>query len=62
VSLSNWTQFKWPFAKMETFTRSEPFPTQEMKATYTGDKPEKKGAKLYYKALLNRKRKQKETR
>ncbi len=33
---SNWTKFKWPFAPLDTFTRSEPFPADEMKATYVG--------------------------
>lgn len=33
---SNWTQFKWPFAPLSTFTRSEPFPSSEMKNTYVG--------------------------
>jgi hypothetical protein len=29
-----------------------------MKATYLGDRPKKKGAKLYYQALLDRKKKE----
>lgn len=59
ASTRNWQEYKIPGASMDTFTRSEPFPTQEMKATYLGDKPKKRGAKLYYQALLRRK---KETR
>ncbi len=57
MSLKNWTQFKWPYEPLKTFTRSEPFPSEEMKATYIGDRPKKKGAKLYYQALLERARK-----
>lgn len=33
---SNWTKFKWPYAPLDTFTRSEPFPSDELKATYVG--------------------------
>lgn len=59
MSTRNWREFKWPYEPLENFMRSEPFPSQEMKATYLGDRPKKKGAKLYYQALLKRK---KETR
>lgn len=64
MSTRNWREFKWPFERMETFTRSEPFPTNEMKATYLGDKPKKKGAKVYHQALLARlmKKKREEAR
>lgn len=56
--ISNWTQFKWPYAPLSTFTRSEPFPSDEMKATYLGDRPKKKNrAKLLHEALLARKQK-----
>ena len=50
---SNWTNFKWPGAKLDTFTRHEPFPSEELKATYiTGmKKPKKRDRKDYYQAL-----------
>lgn len=32
--ISNWTKFKWPFAPMKNFTQHEPFPSDEIKATY----------------------------
>ncbi len=32
--ISNWTKFHWPYEKMENFTRHEPFPSDETKATY----------------------------
>lgn len=53
---SNWTKFKWPYAPLDTFTRSEPFPSQELKATYIdGDKrPRKRDAKSGYSALRRR--------
>jgi hypothetical protein len=57
VSLKNWTQFKWPYEPMETFTKSEPFPKDEMKATYVGTHPRRKSAKVLYRALLARKKK-----
>jgi len=34
VVISNWKRFKWPFERMENFTRHEPFPSDEVKATY----------------------------
>lgn len=58
MSLKNWQQFKWPYESLKTFTDSEPFPSEEMKATYIGDRPKKKGAKLYHQILLDRKKKQ----
>lgn len=60
VRTSNWTQFKWPYAPLDTFTRSEPFPTDEVKATYIGDKPKnRRGSKALFQSLLSRKRRQK---
>lgn len=32
--ISNWTKYKWPYEKMGNFTRHEPFPSDETKATY----------------------------
>lgn len=55
-SIRNWTQYKWPYAPMKTFTRSEPFPSDEMKATYLGDRP-KRRSKTLYRALLEAKKK-----
>jgi hypothetical protein len=54
----NWQNWKPPFSPLSTFTRHEPFPSDELKATYidspTGRKPKKKNAKDYYRALRNR--------
>jgi hypothetical protein len=32
--ISNWTKWKNPFEPMDHFTRHEPFPSDETKATY----------------------------
>lgn len=32
--ISNWTKFKWPYERMSRFTRHEPFPSDDVKATY----------------------------
>jgi hypothetical protein len=58
--LSNWTNFQFPGAPLDRFTRSEPFPSEELKATYLGPKTttndrrrkRKEGVALYYQALL----------
>lgn len=41
MSLKNWQNFQFPYAPMGNFLRSEPFPSQEVKATYI-DRPLKK--------------------
>ena len=53
---SNWTKFKWPYEPLDHFTRSEPFPSNELKATYIDGrkKPKKRDTKDYYRALKNR--------
>lgn len=61
-ALKNWQQYKSPRDPLSTFTRSEPFPSQEVKATYTGDNTKKQGAKTLFAALLNRRKKQMEAR
>lgn len=53
---SNWTNFKWPFAPLDEFTRSEPFPSDELKATYIDGRGKPK-AKDYSRALRKRWRK-----
>jgi hypothetical protein len=61
--ISNWTKFQVPGAPLSNFTRSEPFPSEEVKATYlgpkitTGDKRRKRkeGISRYYQALLQAK-------
>ncbi len=58
--ISNWTKFQVPGAPLGNFTRSEPFPSPELKATYLGPqmtmndrrRKRKEGVKLYYQALL----------
>jgi hypothetical protein len=58
--ISNWTKFQVPGAPLGNFTRSEPFPSMPLKATYTdpkitmGDKRRKRkeGVQQYYQALL----------
>lgn len=58
--ISNWQQFQFPGAPLGNFMRSEPFPTYESKATFTGPditmndkrRKRKEGIKLYYQALL----------
>ncbi|MEK7765284.1 MAG: hypothetical protein AAB368_03505 [bacterium] len=54
--LSNWTKFKWPYAPLDTFTRSEPFPSSELKDTYVGGtkKPRRRDAKVGFNALRKR--------
>lgn len=56
MSTRNWKNFKWPFERMDVFTRSEPFPGEEIKDTYiTGmGKPRKKNTKMMYNALAKR--------
>lgn len=46
--LSNWKHYKVPGAPLREFLRHEPFPSDELKATYiTGlKKPKKKDKKL----------------
>jgi len=34
LMISNWTKWHSPFEPMENFTRHEPFPSNEVKATY----------------------------
>jgi hypothetical protein len=34
ASTSNWTKYKNPYEPMSHFTRHEPFPSDEVKATY----------------------------
>ena len=41
MSTKNWTNFQFPWAPLGNFLRSEPFPTQEVKATAI-DRPRKK--------------------
>ena len=42
--ISNWQKFHTPFEPMKNFTRHEPFPSDETKATYIdGMKKRKKG-------------------
>lgn len=54
----NWQNYKIPFDRMDVFTRHEPFPSNELKATYvdspTGKKPKRKDVKDYYAALRDR--------
>lgn len=56
MSLRNWKNFKWPYERMDRFTRSEPFPSEQIKDTYiTGmGKPRKKNTKNMYDALRKR--------
>lgn len=56
MALKNWKNFKWPYERMDVFTRSEPFPSEQIKDTYiTGmGKPRKKDTKNYYDALRKR--------
>ncbi len=55
TGLSNWTKFKWPYAPLSTFTRSEPF-GDELKDTYVGGthRPGKKARKHGFTALKKR--------
>lgn len=41
MSLKNWKNFQWPYAPLGNFLRSEPFPSQETKATAI-DRPRKR--------------------
>ena len=41
MSLKNWKHFRTPFEPLGNFLRSEPFPSEEVKATYI-DRPRKK--------------------
>jgi hypothetical protein len=41
VSLKNWKNFRRPYEPLGNFLRSEPFPSEEVKATYI-DRPRKK--------------------
>ncbi len=41
MSLKNWQNFRTPFEPLGNFLRSEPFPSEELKATYI-DRPRKK--------------------
>jgi hypothetical protein len=57
--LRNWTKFHSPGEPMRNFTRSEPFPSQELKATYvdspdpkTDARKRKSNVKRYYQALV----------
>jgi len=56
VSTKNWKNFKWPFERMDVFTRSEPFPGTQLKdTTVTGlGKPRKKDTKMMYNAMRKR--------
>lgn len=56
MSTRNWKQFKWPYERMDVFTRSEPFPGDQLKDTYiTGmGKPRKKDTKMAYNAMRKR--------
>lgn len=56
MSTKNWKNFKWPYERMDRFTRSEPFPSGQIKDTYiTGmGKPRKKDTKMQYNALRKR--------
>jgi len=52
---SNWTKFKWPYEPLDHFTRSEPFASDELKATYVGsDKRPGASAKTGFSALKKR--------
>jgi hypothetical protein len=44
MSLKNWQNFQFPHAPLGNFLRSEPFPSEEVKATYI-DRPRKKRKK-----------------
>lgn len=54
--ISNWTKYHLPWAKLDTFTRHEPFPSEELKATYVGGtkKPKKRDRKACVTALEKR--------
>ena len=56
MSTKNWKNFKWPFERMDVFTRSEPFPGNQLKdTTVTGlGKPRKKDTKMMYNAMRKR--------
>ncbi len=41
MSLKNWKHFRRPYEPLGNFLRSEPFPSEEVKATYI-DRPRKK--------------------
>lgn len=58
--ISNWTNFKQPFARLDEFTRHEPFPSEETKATYVDEmnRPRRNRART---ALKRRWKKQKDT-
>lgn len=59
MSLRNWKNFHWPGASLDTFTRSEPFPSEEMKATYIDGKPKPKRVATparMFEALKNRRK------
>lgn len=60
MSLRNWKHYHIPGASLDTFTRSEPFPSEEMKATYIDGKPKKKGSRAtpaqMFEALKNRRK------
>ena len=52
----NWQNWKMPWSRLDTFTRHEPFPSEELKATYvTGmRKPRRGDRKLALTALEQR--------
>ena len=54
--ISNWKNFKTPFAPLDEFTRHEPFPSEELKATYVGGrkKPKKANRTLLSQTLEKR--------
>lgn len=54
--LKNWKHFRWPYEPLKNFTRSEPFPSDELKATYIDGmrKPRKRDAKAGAMALARR--------
>lgn len=54
--LSNWKHYRIPGAPMKEFLRHEPFPSEELKATFvTGmRKPRKRDTKLAAQALESR--------
>jgi hypothetical protein len=56
MSLSNWQNFKVPFARLDVFTRHEPFPSEELKATYIDGrrKPKRKDRTVLAQALERR--------
>jgi hypothetical protein len=56
MSLSNWTNYKMPFQRLDVFTRHEPFPSEELKATYIGGtrRPRKKDRSILAQALERR--------